>query len=134
MTRTRRAAVTALSLVVLGAGLAACGGQPAVCDDMDSLNASVQKLKDANISDNGLSAVKTDLSNVESDLKQLKADASAQYSSQIDDVRTQAASLQSSIRAAAAAPSVDALAQVVDGVKAVGAAIGDLGDAVSSSC
>ena len=134
MTSPRRAAASLVCLVLLSPGISACSGQSAVCDDLDSINASIQNLKDAKLGENGLTVVRTELSKIGSDLKQLRADASAQYASQIDAVEARARALRPSITAAAADPSAESLAQVRAGLRAFGSAVGDLSDAVSGSC
>ncbi len=134
MTLTRRTAASLFCLLVLSPGITACSGQNAVCDDLDSINASIQNIKTAKIGENGLSVVKTELSKIGSELKQLRADASAQYSSQINQVESRASALRSSIAAAAADPSSATLTGVSADVQAFRAAVGDLSDAVSGSC
>jgi len=130
----RRTAASLLCLVGLSTGITACGGQSAVCDDIDSINASVQNLKDAKIGENGLSVLRTELPKIRSELTQLSADASAQYSSQIDAIEARARTLRSSIASASGAPSADAMAKVADDVRAFGSAVGDLSDAAAGSC
>jgi hypothetical protein len=134
MTRARRTAASILCLVSLSWGATACSGQSAVCDDIDSINASVQNLKEARIGENGLTVVQTELPKIQSDLTQLRADASTQYSSEINLVESHARALRSSVASASADPSMGAFAKVADGIQAVRSATRDLGDAVAGSC
>lgn len=121
-------------LLTICSGLTACDDQSAVCDDLDALRASVNNLQDARIGENALSVISTALTNMESNLEQLSTDASAEYAPQVDEVRSQAATLEASIESAAANPSAAALSEVAEGVRAVGSAVRDLGDAVGGTC
>lgn len=135
MIRTRRSAATLCCLLAVGAGVTACGQeQAAVCDEVDALRTSVDNLTKANVGENGLSVISTELENVRSELRQLGQDASAQYSEQISAVRARAADLRSSVATASTDPSADSLSAVADNARAVGAAVQDLGDAVAGTC
>jgi hypothetical protein len=134
MTRARRTVASILCLAALPWGATACSGQSAVCDDVDSIKASVQNLKEARIGENGLTVLQTELPKIQSALTQLRADASTQYSSEIDLVQSQARVLRSSVASASADPSMGTFAKVADGIQAVGSATRDLGDAVAGSC
>lgn len=133
MTRTRPAALV-LSLLLVAPGLAACGGQPAVCGDVQALQTSVQKIKDTNLSQDGLSVVTTELGKIRTEVSQLAKDASAQYSSQVSDVKSSAAALQQSVSGAVASPSASTLGQVKTDLQGLGAAVKRLNDALGSTC
>lgn len=134
MMRMRRTTASVLCLVGLAAGVAACGGQPAVCDDVDALRTSVDHLKNVQIGDNALATLSTDLKDVQSQLKQFKQDASGQYSSQIDAVQKEVDALRSSVEQATTNPSATSFTEVTSDVRALGSALGSLDDAVSSTC
>ena len=134
MMTMRRAAAPALCLLALAAGLVACGGQPAVCDDVDALRTSVDHLKNIQIGDNALATLSTDLQDVQSQLKQLRQDASGQYSSQIDAVQKEVDALRSSVKTATTNPSSTSFTEVTSDVKSLGSALGGLDDAVSGTC
>lgn len=134
MTRTRCAA-SLLALLAVGSGLTACSAeQPAVCDDVDALSASMSHLRDAQIGENALSVVSTELSQMTTEVKQLADDASAQYAKEIDAVRTQLNALESGVKSATQQPNAAALSQVSDGIKGVGTAVDNLVDSVQSTC
>lgn len=134
MRMTTRVASAVFCLVAVGPGLTACGGQPAVCDDVDALQASVKKLEDVKVGENALSELQTDLAAIQSDIKQLSKDASDQYSSQVADVKSQATALKSSLQTASASPTAATLTRVRDDAKALGASVKDLGNAVADTC
>ncbi len=98
------------------------------------MKASVDKLKQVKIGENGLSTLSTELTNIQSEVQQLRKDAPAQYSTETDAVKSAAGSLESSIQAASAAPSAASLGAVAADVKAVGSAVQVLSDAVSGTC
>ena len=139
---------TLFCLLLIGPGLAACGDEsktstpspatssatPAVCGDLDALQASVDKLTQVKIGENGLSTLSTELTSIQSEVQQLSKDAPAQYSTETNAVRSAVSSLKSSIQAASAAPSATSFGAVAADVKAVGSAVQVLSDAVSGTC
>ncbi len=134
MRSIRRTAAALSSLVVLGSGLGGCGGQPAVCEDVDALQESVDTLKNTDAGEDGLSKVKTELKEMQTELQQLADDASSQYSTQIDKLNADFSGLKSSVTAAVDAPSAETLSAVKVDVQSVGSAIDDLGTAVADTC
>lgn len=134
MTRTRCAAIL-LAVLAAGPGLTACSADdPAVCDDVDALSASMDNLRDAQIGENALSVVSTELSQMTTEVKQLADDASQEYADEIDAVRTQVSAVQSGVESATQQPTADALAQVSEGIKGVGTAVDGLVDSVQETC
>jgi hypothetical protein len=129
-----RVFAVAVCTLGLGTGLVACGGQPAVCDDLDALRTSVKDLQNVDIGNDALSTLTTDLQKIQADLKQLGQDASDQYSTQIDAVQKQASALGTSLQTATTDPSATSLTEVSTDVKAVGSAVSDLGNAMSGTC
>lgn len=146
--KTRRHVTRAvLCLALLAAALTACADQqtatkpahtgtptPAVCQHLDALRASMKKLQEVKIGENALAALSAELNTMQSELKQLPASASSQYSTEVKAVKTAAAALDSSIKAATTSPSPAAIAAVGDDVGALGAAMRTLSDAVGDTC
>ena len=90
--------------------LTACGGdQPAICDDVDTLQSSVDNLKDVQISENGLNALSADLSQIQRDVQQLTADAKAEFGDEASKVKSTVTSLETSVASAKANPSASTL-------------------------
>jgi hypothetical protein len=120
------------AIVLAGAG---CGSQPAVCDDVESLQASLDRLSEVRLGEGAAAGVSTELSNIRQDLGQLAQDAAEEYAPEIDAVQSAATRLVESARAAASAPSKgDSLAGLSDQVQALRGAVGRLADSVSGSC
>ena len=72
--------------------------------------ASVDNLKNVEVSQGGLSKLQGDLSQVKSDLSKVKSDAKSQYSDEIDAVDQAATSLSSDLSAATDSPSAATIA------------------------
>lgn len=134
MTRARRTTAALSCLLALAAGLTACGDSPAVCDDVDALRASVDNLQSANLGENGLDAITTELQTMRSELDQLSEDAQDEYAEQISQVRSRATELREGVETTAEAPSAAGLADVRGDLGALGTAVQELGSAVADSC
>jgi hypothetical protein len=137
MTRTRRAAVVLLWVALVPAGLSGCGGgsqTPAFCDDLDALNASMNKLKETDVRAEGVEAAKTQLKVIGDDLDQLSADAKEQFAPQITEVKTQAAELGVTLKAATAAPSEASISAARRDVGELKNAFLDLQAALQATC
>jgi hypothetical protein len=130
------ASVSALAVVLVAAGVSGCGGsdKPAVCSSLDALTASVKNIKGVDLSQAGLSKLKTDLTQVKADLDQLQSDAKDQYASQIDQLKTSLTTLGTDAAAASADPSATTLAPLVPDVTQVGASAEALTQAISGTC
>jgi hypothetical protein len=102
-----------------------CGDsdRPAVCDNLDAVRASVDDLRHANISENGLSQVRSDLQRLRQEIDRFAEAVRAQLEPPISAVRAAAEQLSSSVTAAKADPTAGTLV-------AVGGHVADLGDAV----
>jgi hypothetical protein len=134
MMRTRRLAATIAVLLLAGSGLSACGGQPAACDDVKALQQSMNKIKDAKVGENALDTLTTESANIKSQVQKLGNDASAQYSSQVEKVKSTSRALGASVQAASSNPSSAMFTAVRGDAKALGTAVNNLADAVSGTC
>jgi ABC-type phosphate transport system auxiliary subunit len=126
---------TILAAVVAAIGLTACGGdQPPICDDVDTLQASVDNLKDVQVSENGLNALSADLGQVQQDVRQLVTDAKAEFGDEASKVAAAVQSLQSSVHSARSEPNATTLSVVGTAVQGVDSSLSALQDAVSDTC
>jgi hypothetical protein len=132
--RTTAAAVLWLALVPAGA--TACGGgePPAFCQDLDALAASMNALRETDISVENADAIKTKLQAIGDDLNQLSDTAKVEFEPQITEVKTQAAELRTSFGAATAAPSETSIAAARRDVGELKNAFLDLEAALQASC
>ena len=127
-----------LSTVALtGALLTSCGGseQPAVCDDVDALRTSLTSLQAFNIYDtNVLSDLRVVLDQIRTEVDQLAADASEEYSTEIDAVKASTDDLEASAEAAVADPTQAALKSLAAAVTTFSTSFKDLRAAVGDTC
>ena len=148
MTRSRRVAASLCLILTLGSGVAACSDdsdeQPAtettpaetsaLCDDVDALRDSTAELQDTEIERGALSVLADELRAIQVEVQQVAEDAAAEYSSEVETLRSRASALGSSIEAATTDPSSGTVTQVRDDVNALGSAVTALGDAVADTC
>lgn len=127
-----------LSTVALtGALLTSCGGseQSAVCDDVDALRTSLTSLQAFNITDtNVLADLRVVLDQIRTEVDQLAADASEEYSTEIDAVKASTDDLEASAEAAVADPTQAALRTLADDVTTFSTSFKDLRAAVGDAC
>lgn len=102
-------ALTVIS-VALAAALAECGGGKHVCSSVESLDQSVQNVKEIPLyTASSPRDVERELPAIESDLAEVKADAGSEFSSQIDAVESSNSNLRTSVEAAKTDPTPETL-------------------------
>ncbi|GAA2716464.1 hypothetical protein [Actinoplanes palleronii] len=125
-------------VVVLLLGLAGCAAEepstPPVCDSLASVQNTVDHIRNTNVSENGLSALRPYLTQLKDQFNQLYLDAKAQFAPQADALRTAVDQLGADLRAAQGDPSVANLATVRTSVTSVRAGAHTLRDAMASTC
>jgi hypothetical protein len=135
MNRTRHALASTVLLGAMALGLSSCGQDtPAICDDVDQLRSSVTHLKDIQIDQGALSELSSRLKTIQTDARRLQAEASKQFSGEVAAVKKAGDALATAIDQAMANPSVATLTALRPQVTALGTALGNLTDAVSSTC
>src|SRR5687768_10478805 len=100
----RRAAIRlAVAAIAAAALMTGCtSDQGPVCDSLDAVRHSADQLRNANISENGLSVVSSGLNQLRANLDQFSADAKVQLQPQVDAVRSTVDQLQLSVATAKA--------------------------------
>ena len=126
--------LAAVAVVTLLGGCADEQERPAVCDSYDAVQASADDLRNANISENGLSQVRTDLQELRHDLVQLVDDARAEYATEADTVEKAANDLGTAVTAARADPGPMTLSAVGDAAAWLRETVHRLGTAMSGTC
>ncbi|POH74770.1 hypothetical protein [Arthrobacter glacialis] len=86
------------------------------------------------LSQGALTELQNNLTQVKSDVAKLKVDAKDEFATQIDAVEQASASVSSSIDTAKTSPSVQAIADVGTGVRALRTSLTALNDAVKGTC
>lgn len=124
------------ALLIASGFLVGCGGgdKPALCSDLDALNASVDDLKSVNATEARLAELEDDLTQVRSSLGKVKSDAEQQYSDEIMGVDQAYATLASDLSSAVSSPSTGAIAQVGSDVRSLGMSLTALNEAVRNTC
>ncbi|GAA0420222.1 hypothetical protein Aca07nite_12050 [Actinoplanes capillaceus] len=135
MHRTSGLVTFATALCVLAAGAGCAGGEaadasaePAVCESFAAAQNTVTHIKQANVSENGLTALRPYVSELIQQLTQLAVDAKAQFSQQADQLRAAVDVLSASVDTAREDPNVanlGAVRQAVDGVRDTARALAD---------
>jgi hypothetical protein len=126
--------LAAVAVVLALGGCAEDEDRPAVCDSYDAVQASADDLRNANISENGLTQVRTDLQELRDDLVTLIDDARAQYATEVDTIQKAAADLQTAVTAARIDPGPMTLATVGDAAAWLRETVSRLGTAMADTC
>lgn len=133
MTRisTRIAVVTAVATL----GIGGCGtDKPPGCDSLEAVQTTMHQIRNANVAENGLTQLRTDLQQLRRDLQQLRTDAEAQFAPQVGVVKTAADQFSTSIAAARDKPDAATLSAVRTSLGALQTSIQGLRDAMSGTC
>jgi hypothetical protein len=129
--------MTIVTVVAAAAFLGGCAGEEhsaAVCDSYDAVQASADDLRNANISENGLSQVRTDLQALRKNLEVLLDDARELYATQVDTVQLAAEQLAATVTAARAEPGPMTLSAVGDAAAWLRETVHRLGTAMADTC
>jgi hypothetical protein len=116
-------------------GLTACGGnsKPGYCSDRAALEQSVKSLTSLSPSQ-GLSALESQLSTIQSDAKRLVASAKSDFPSETTAIRTSFDALESAVRALPSSPSATQIAAVASDAANALNAVNGFFDATKSKC
>lgn len=133
--KTSRLASAAL-VAVLGASLVSCGNdsKPAVCGDVDNVQASVQELKSVSLSDTTVDQVKDDLTTLQQNVSDLEKSAADQFGTQAGQVKTALTALQSAVEAAVKNPGADTIAAIGAALSTLSTSVQTLVSDVKSTC
>jgi ElaB/YqjD/DUF883 family membrane-anchored ribosome-binding protein len=116
--------------------LVACGGsdKPAYCQDRDDLKESIEGLGSVDVRENGVDALTDQLQQVKGDADALVRSTQDEFGEEADALRSAVATLGTSVRDAAGAPSAQAAGDVAAQIGAVQDALGALSEDVDPSC
>ncbi|BAL87021.1 hypothetical protein AMIS_18010 [Actinoplanes missouriensis 431] len=138
MTRNPGILTAILAAAVLGTGGCAGSGAeanaPAVCESFATVQNTVTQIRNANVSENGLAAVRPYVTELLEQLNQLVLDAQAQFKPQADQLRTTVDQLSASVDSARADPGATTFSAVRSAITAVGDSARALRQAISGSC
>jgi hypothetical protein len=124
--------------VAAAVGVMTAGGcasdQPAACAHLDAVHASLENVGNDNVSENGLSQLRTDLTQLQANLIALRTAAQAQFPTEIDGVRGASNQLAATVAAARATPDATTFAAVRTALSGLQDSVGHLADAMSGTC
>ena len=128
---TRIAAVTAAATLCVGG----CGtDQPTVCDSLVAVQTTMNQIRNANVSENGLTPLKAHLQQLKVDVQLLLTDAAAQFAPQVQGVKVAADQVSTSVATAQATPDAAHLVDVRTQLGALRSSLADLSNAMSGTC
>lgn len=132
----KRIALGAAVALLMSLSLAGCSEEtPAVCTSVDDLRASVQSVRDVDVtSSGGLGELEDAVAGVKSDLADVRDDAADEFSSQIDTVQAGIAELERSLRAAQDAVSPDTLRAAGSALRTLANQVQSLIDDIRATC
>jgi hypothetical protein len=105
-----------------------------VCDAAADVRLTVEHIRQVNVSENGLGALRPYLQQLDTQLQILKSEAQAQFGAQADQLRTAVDQLRASLGAAKANPDQAALNAVRTSVAGVRTTAQSLGDSAGANC
>jgi hypothetical protein len=119
--------------------LAGCSGEPAtaeaaVCESYAAVQNTVEHIRQTNVSENGLSALKPYLTQLIEQLQQFVTDARSQFGPQADVLRAAVDQLSASVETARADPNLTNLSVVRGDVADVRAGAQTLRATVQETC
>ncbi len=126
----RVAPVIAAAVVV--ASCSSSGSTSAVCDQADQVRVTVQHLKDIQLSENGMVALTSGLTQLRDQINQLKSVAADQYGPEITGVQTAIDDLATKAQAARNDPTAASLSAVGTSVAAAQTAMQSLASSVGN--
>jgi hypothetical protein len=129
---------TWITVAAAAAGMLTAGGcgtdQPAACAHLDAVQASIDHVRNANVSENGMSQLRTDLSQLQANLIQLRTDVQATHPAEVAAVRGAANQLAATIAAARVTPNETTLGTVRTAMSGLQDSVRQLADAMSGTC
>ena len=135
MTFLRRLMTFAALAGMASLSLASCGqAQPTVCAQAEELQGSVRQLQDTNLREQGLGSLTTALTQVSTELNELTAEASNQFTPQIAAVRSAVDQVQAQLTAAKTDPSAAAIGQVGVALGGLQNSVEDRGNGIAATC
>ncbi|SDK27252.1 hypothetical protein SAMN05428985_103339 [Nocardioides sp. YR527] len=126
----------AVLTLALATPLTGCGeDRAAVCSSVDDLQTSVDEVRDIDVSSSGaLADLESGLEAIGADLSDVKSDAKAEFSSQIDDVQASYDALVASLDAAKESASAATLSAAATALSTFGDDVRTLITDVQETC
>ncbi|WP_328467702.1 hypothetical protein OHA21_49740 [Actinoplanes sp. NBC_00393] len=129
-----------LAAVLLAAGgctattTANDGGSEALCDAFAEVQNTVNQIKNANVSENGLTAIRPYAAELLNQLNQLVLEAKSQFAPQADQLKSSVDELKTVAETARTDPNATNLSAVRVSIQSVRESAENLRDAMSGAC
>jgi hypothetical protein len=128
------APIAALTAVVT-LGVAGCSSDlPPVCDSFAAVRTTMNQIRTANVSENGLATMKAHLQQLKTDVDLLLTEASAQFAPEAEVVRAAAEQVSTSVATARETPDVTHLSAVRTALGDLQTSVRGLDEAISGTC
>ncbi len=108
--------------------------RPALCDSLDALRASVQRLGDVNLAESGIAGFQDAWQAVQANLQQVADDATSRYAPQVATVKADAGAVGSAADAVRANPTAATLSALRQSIHSLADDVGHLVDDASPEC
>jgi hypothetical protein len=112
----------------------ACGSEAPICDRADAVRTSMDQVRYANVSENGLTQLQADLIGLRTNLQQLYAEGQTQFANEVAAVKVSADAFAATVTAARAAPDARNLGAVATAISGLRTSVQGLTDAMASTC
>jgi hypothetical protein len=127
----------AVAAVVLSAtAIAACGGssKPSYCSSVSTLESSIKALPSTNVIQNGVSALESAVSKVQTEAQTAVNDAKSDFPTETSALKSSVDTLSATVKKAVSSPSPATLVQLPAQVSAVVTAANNFQSATKSKC
>jgi hypothetical protein len=125
----------AIAAIMGTVGVAGCStDQLPVCESLAATQKSVDQLQKANVGENGLAQIRTEMDQLKHNLDQLYAEAKAEFGAEVDALRAAVNQFSADLAAARATPDATTFAAVRAALTAVQNSAVGLRDAMSGTC
>ncbi len=132
---TFRRVIAACVTIILIAALSACGSsKPAYCSNRTSLENSVKGLTSLNTSGGVVSALRSQLTKIQSEATALVSSAKSDFPSETTAVTSSVNALESTVKSFPSSPSAANIAALASQVSSVVTSVKSFTDSTSSKC
>jgi hypothetical protein len=132
----RKTAQAVAAVVLSATAIAACGGssKPSYCSSVSTLESSIKALPSTNVIQNGVSALESAVSKVQTEAQTAVNDAKSDFPTETSALKSSVDTLSATVKKAVSSPSPATLVQLPAQVSAVVTAANNFQSATKSKC
>jgi hypothetical protein len=132
----RKTAQAVAAVVPSATAIAACGGssKPSYCSSVSTLESSIKALPSTNVIQNGVSALESAVSKVQTEAQTAVNDAKSDFPTETSALKSSVDTLSATVKKAVSSPSPATLVQLPAQVSAVVTAANNFQSATKSKC